>query len=156
MAPEGFIPTNAGDLPIEQVVLDDDVAYPVELEKVTLSLKTDKNGLLFCALQVAVIEGDYEGSRLMRNYLRLPVPIYADMRKKDRIAAQNNSADFGRFCRAFKIKGQVRYVTDVRDESEREAFTEWMSANIGNTGQVTVDNSEWQGRMRSAIKDFVL
>jgi len=154
------IPVNFGDLPIESAVLEDDRPYKVELTKVTLALKTDKNGNVYCAIQCAVLDDDYEGLPINRSYLALPIGVSADAPKKMRIRVQNHNAPFGRFVRSFKLKSSkpMPAVLDVRDEVARTAWQEYMEQFIGAHGEVTVENSEFpagSGRVRSAINDFV-
>jgi len=153
----GEIPINVGDLPIDTVLLEESGVYPAALERATVSMKLSKKGVLFCAVQVSVTEGDFEGQMLTINYLPLPVAVGADATKRERIQALNQSAAFGRFCRSFKITGAMPPVSLTNPDSIR-AWQDWIEKYYGNNGKVTVRNQEFpegSGRMRSGLSDFV-
>lgn len=155
---EGQIPVNLNDLPIDSAVLDDSSVYTGELTKATLSPKRDKNGNAYCAIQVAITEGDFEGKTVMRNYLALPTAITEDMTKRDRIKAQDNAVAFARFARAFGLKGNMPGIGATFDASNVESWQSWIALAYGNTGKITVQNQEYpegSGRMRSGINDFI-
>lgn len=151
---EGQIPVGTGDLPIERQTLDDSKVYAARLERIALSPKTDKNGNVYCALQVEVTEGEYEGETLSRNYLPLPVAIDETMGKGQRIKAMNLGVDFQRFARAFGVKSAMPSV-EAGDADSAQKWQEWANSFVGNVGKVTIENSEFGGRMRSAVRDFV-
>jgi hypothetical protein len=137
--------------------MDDSAVYHGEFVRAALSPKLDKNGNTFCSIQVAVLEGDFEGRTVNRNYLALPVAIHQDMSKRERIKAQDLAVSFARFCRAFGIKGKMPAANLGNAESTAE-WQEWISQFYGNTGRFTVQNQEFpenSGRMRSGINDFI-
>lgn len=151
------IPVNAGDLPIDAVQMEESQVYPATLEKVVVASKLSKRGVVYCAVQVSIPEGDYEGMTVALNYLPLPIGVRSDATKKEKIAAQNQSAAFGRFCRSFKITGQVPAVSLASAESINR-FHDFMSKFYGNRGKVMIRNQEFpegSGRQRSGISDFV-
>jgi hypothetical protein len=153
---DGMIPINLDDLPIDTVAMDDSQVYTGEFTKSTMSPKLDKSGNMFCAIQVAVTEGDFEGRTVMRQWLPMPVAISADMTKRERILAQDRSVTFTRFCRAFGIKGKMPSV--ALDADSVSTWQDWISQFYGNLGKFTVQNQEFpegSGRVRSGINDFV-
>jgi len=152
---EGEIPVNARDLPISAPVMEDDRVYMVELRKFTVSPKLSVKGVLFGAIQCYVPEGDYEGMTISMNYLPLPIYLTADATKGQKTQAQINNAPFGRFANAFKVDGAAPSVT-LSDADSIQRFMEWIERAYGNTGKVTIQNQEWQGNMRSSIRDFVI
>lgn len=155
---DGQIPVNPEDYNLFETPLDESSIYVTTLDKVTLSPKRDKNGYCYCAIQVIVADGDFEGKTVTMNYLPLLVPFEPGMSKREMIAAQDKSAVFARFAKAYKVGGPIAYVTDPTDPEQRERFTEWMSKYIGNTGKVTVVMNEFpvgSGRRRPNINDFV-
>jgi hypothetical protein len=151
------IPVNMGDLPIDSAAMEDDKVYNGELKKITLARKKDKNGKTYCALQIEVVDGDFEGYTVMRNYLPLPIAVTEDMNKAQRIRAQQTSVDFGRFARAFGLKGEMPHVDPFSDDSVAN-WQEYMDQFIGRTGKFTIENQEFpegSGRQRPGIRDFV-
>lgn len=153
----GEIPINAGDLPVDTVLLEESGVYPCTLERATVSMKPSKKGVLYCAVQVSVTEGDFEGQMLTINYLPLPVAVGPDASKKERILAMNVSAPFGRFCRSFKITGVIPSVSLSNPDSIRN-WQDWIEKFYGNNGKVTIRNQEFpegSGRQRSSLSDFV-
>ena len=155
---EGAIPINPEDLPIDNVVMDDSLVYVGELVKAVVAQKLDRNGAAYCSIQVAVTDGDYEGRTVMRNYIQLPRAITSEMTKRDRILAQDGMVAFGRFCRAFGIRGTPMPEVDHRNPDTLQAWQDWIGKFYGNTGKFTVQNQEYpegSGRMRSGINDFV-
>lgn len=155
MADEGFIPVGSGDFPIDSDPLDESGVYTVSLVKAALSPKTDKNGYMYCSVQCEVTEGDFEGVTLMRNYLPLPVVAREGARKAEVLNARRKSIDFERFCQSFKIKSGMPAV-NLNDQESKSAWQEWIEKFYGHTGKVTVQNQEFNGRMRSGINDFIL
>ena len=154
---EGQIPINAEDLPIDTVPMDESSVYTGELTKATLSPKLDKRDDMFCAVQVAVMEGDFEGRTVMLNWLLLPIPLSPDMNKRERVQAIDKSTSFGRFAKSFGIKGKIPSV-DIRNSESVSEWQDWISQFYGNQGKFTVRNQEFpegSGRMRSGINDFV-
>lgn len=155
---ESGIPINASDLPINAPTLEDDLIYEGTLEKVAIALKLDKNDNIYCSVKCSIVNNDvYEGLDVTLNYLRLPIPIAPDAGKKLRVRAQVHNAPFGRFVKAFKLKGVVPEVNDVRNNEQREKFTQWIESFYGNQGAFSVSNEEFpvgSGRMSSKIKDF--
>lgn len=157
MPEDGGIPINAGDLPIDTVKLEESDVYVGTLEKVVVSARPSKNGVLFCAVQCAVSQGDYEGVTVTINYLPLPIAVHPNASKKEKIYAQNTSAAFGRFCRSFKIKGEIPKVS-LSDSESVQRFQEFISKFYGNEGKFMIRNQEFpegSGRMRSGVSDFV-
>lgn len=157
---DGHIPVNAEDLPIDAVMLDDSLVYRMSLQKAMFPVKKSKKDVLFIGMSFQVVEGDYEGQTVNLNYMPLPVPVFEDMKKSDRIQAQNNSAAFGRFCRAFGIRGSLDelYKVTLEDQDSQRAASEWFDKHIGKVGSVTIANQEFpegSGRQRSSVKDFV-
>lgn len=153
---EGRIPINPEDLPTESAVIDDtSLIYPVELTRVG-ELKMDKNDTMFFGVSCVVVDGDYEGMTLQRNYIRVPISLTQDSTKRERIQAQNHNRDFSRFAKCFKLRGIVPEVVDMRDEQGRALLKEYLEQAVGSRGGVTVENSEFMGRMRSAVQDFVI
>lgn len=157
---ESGIPINASDLPINAPTLEDDLIYEGTLERVAIALKLDKNDNIYCSVKCSIVNNDvYEGLDVTLNYLRLPVAVPPDAGKKQRVRAQVHNAPFGRFVRAFKLKGVVPAVTDIRDDAQREAFTAWIESHYGNVGAFSVANEEFpvgSGRISSKIKDFTV
>lgn len=154
---EGEIPINTGDLPIDAITLDESNVYNGYLKRATVSPKPNKSGAVYCAIQLEVADGDYEGMIVMMNHLPLPVPITPDMRKSERIKAHNQAVSFGRFVRAFGINDALHYVSLSDPESIRE-WHEWIEKFHGNSGKFTVKNQEFpegSGRLRSGVSDFV-
>jgi hypothetical protein len=152
---EGGIPINVGDLPVNEINLEESQIYSGSLDRVAVALKESKRGLLYCAVQCTVTEGDYEGMTVGTNYLALPIGVRDDASKKEKIYAQNNAnAKFGRFCRAFKIKGEAPAVS-LSNPDSIQAFQDWIAKSYGNVGKFQVQNQEFNGRMRSGIADFV-
>jgi len=157
---EGRIPINPEDLPTESAVIDDtSLIYQVECTKIT-DFKLDKNDNIFFGVNCVIVDGDYEGMMLQRNYIRAPISIDASLsgseRKKAAIAMQNHNRDFVRFARCFKLRGVAPEVIDIRDEQGRSLLKEYLEQAIGSRGGVTVENGEFMGRTRSAIQDFVI
>lgn len=152
---DGMIPVGGSDLPIERTLVDESKPQRVRLEKIGLSPKTDKNGNVYCQIQTVVTEGDYEGETLGRNYLPLPKPVHDDMTKAERIKAMNLGVDFQRFCRSFGIKSAMPEVI-AGDADTAQKWQEWADTFVGNIGVVTIENSEFNGRQRSSIRDFVI
>lgn len=154
---EGQIPINAGDLPIDTVTLEESNVYTGYLRRASVSPKPDRNGNVFCALQLEVAQGDFEGVTVQMNYLPLPQALSSDMTKAQKIKAQNLSAPFGRFCRAFKIHGMIPPVS-LTDPRSVGIFQEWITQFYDSIGKFTVRNQEFpegSGRMRSGVSDFV-
>lgn len=162
----GMIPVNPEDLPIEAPYIDDTSAvYHVELNSIK-GPKADKNGVLFIGYNTTITEGDYEGFQIGKNYVKLPLRMPADAKKKERLAIDRHNSDFGRFSRAFKPRGPLEPLYALTDpeggmnNSERVAAArEYLEQCIGNTAPVTVENSEFpqgSGKMRSAINDVVV
>ena len=158
VAPEnGGIPVNPEDLPINNVLLEDDKIYEVELTKVAVSPKLSKRDKPYFAIQCVVTDGDFEGITLMRQYIEIPWKLDPDAPKRDRIQFQQSCRDLGRFCKAFKVKGQVVYA-DREDGSWRESFAEWLDSSVGNRAKVSIQNQEFpegSGKFNSSINDFV-
>ena len=153
----GEIPINPGDLPIDGINLEESVVYTGELRRATISPKLDRNGNVYCAVQLEVADGDYEGMNVAMNYLPIPNPISEDAPKRDRIKAHNQAVSFGRFCRAFKIDGAMPAVK-AGDSESYNRWQDWVSQFYGRTGKFTVQNQEFpegSGRMRSGVRDFV-
>ena len=154
MSETGGIPINYGDLPTEGTVLDEGQPYRAELTKIALSLKRDKNNMMFCAVEVSVTEGDYEGKTLNRNYLRLPIaPRDGSAKEMNRVKDMNEQ--FGRFCRAFKISGTPPELL-FGDAESMARWHDFMSQFYGNQALVTIKNEEYQGRVTSRLNDFVV
>jgi hypothetical protein len=153
------IPINLSDLPTEAVIIPDDRMYKVQLEKVTLAMKVDKNDHMYVAVRCTVVEDeDYEGLPVERNYLALPLGVAADAPRKVKFAVQNHNAPFGRFVKAFKITGELPPILDVRDAEARQAVTDFFEKFYGNIGTVSVETREFpvgSGRMTTNIRDFV-
>ena len=156
---DGHIPVNASDLPIDTPPLDESAVYDVALKKIVLNPKRSKEGtgVVFCKIQCEVAGGDFEGAFLPLNYLPLPIPLESDMSKGERYQATRTSVAFGRFCRAFKITGEVPGV-DLADVDSINAWQDWASQYYESTGKVTIRNQEFppgSGRMQSGINDFI-
>ena len=154
---EGHIPINPEDLPIDTVAMEESNVYTGFLRKAVVSPKPDKNGWVFCALQIEVAEGDYEGRTVGMKYLPLPGEITEGMNKAQRIRAMDKAVSFGRFCRAFTVKGRMPIVSFSEPDSIQEWQT-WIEQYYDNQGKFTVRNQEWpegSGRVRSGIADFV-
>ena len=152
---DGQIPVNLSDLPITVATLDESEVYTGELSRMTLAPKTDKNGNLYCSIATVVQGGDYDGQTIGRGYLAIPRAITEDMSKSERIKAQNAAAPFARFCRSFKIDGQMPGLS----LSDHEAWDHWASQQIGRLGKFSVQNQEYpegSGQFRSGINDFVV
>lgn len=152
---EGQIPVNAEDLPLETALLEESEVYTAEFTKFALAMKLDKQGGMYGAAQFVVTDTDYEGQTLMLNWLPLPTSVHPDASKRERIAAQNRSVTFGRFCKAFKITGRIPSV-NLHDSDSMSAFQDWISQFYGNTGKITVRNQEFNGRLRSGVNDFLV
>lgn len=154
---EGAIPVNPGDIPIDSVALEESAIYTIELRKLTVSPKPDKNGNVFCQVQSSVAEGDYEGQPLSANYIPMPQHWDDSMSKSEQIRRKNLSVAFGRMCRTFKIDTPVPPVNLGNPDSLR-AFQEWGEYHYGKLGKCSVKNQEFpegSGRLRSSISDFV-
>lgn len=154
---EGQIPIGINDLPIDTVPLSESDVYSGVLNKSTISPKLDKKGNIFASVQIEVSLGDFEGRTVMLNYLPLPVPIREDMSKGERIRAQDRAVAFARFCRAFRITGNMPSVSFAAPDSIT-AWQEWIEKFYGNNGKFTVKNQEFpegSGRLRSGVNDFV-
>jgi len=158
MTEEGMIPVNAGDLPVNEITLEESVVYVGSLDKVAVSMKLSRKDVLYCAIQCTVTEGDYEGMTVGTNYLALPIYVHPNATKKEKIYAQNTAnAKFGRFTRSFKVKGEIQYVK-LADPESVQRFQDWMGKHYGNTGKFMIQNQEFPegtGRQRSGISDFV-
>ena len=155
--PAGHIPVGSGDLPIDVTPLDESAVYEGVLKKATLSPKTDKNGNMFCQLQLEVASGDFEGKTVMMNYLPLPTLVTSDMSKGERIKAQDRSVAFERFCRAFKISGKMPAVSHS-DVDSLNAWQDWASQFYESQGKFTIRNQEFpegSTRLRSGVSDFI-
>lgn len=155
---DGQIPVNLEDLSLEAPTLDESEVYSGELVKVALSPKLSKNGVMFCAIQVVVNDGDYEGNTVMLNYLPLPIARTPQMSKRDAIYAQGISAQFARFCSAFKIKGSMPPVRSLDDAESVAIWSEWANQFVGHVGKFTIKNQEFpegSGRLRAGISDFI-
>lgn len=156
------IPVNPEDLPIEAPYIEDTSAvYNIELIKV-IGPKSDKNSKLFFGIMGRIVDGDYEGLVISKNYIKLPVPYPENAKKKDRIQVDVNNSDFGRFARVFKPRGTLEALfncTSLNDSEAVASAREYLEQCLGNVGPVTVENSEFpvgSGKMRSAINDFVV
>ena len=167
MAPTGEIPMNPGDLPIDAIVLEESGVYDGVFKRATVSPKPNKSGFVFCALQLQVSEGDFEGITVMMNHL--PLPVTADSladadgvstpTRKHTIQAHNHNVSFGRFALAFKIKDAAKAPkVDLRDPDSIGRWQEWISQYYNNRGKFTVHNQEFpegSGRLRSGVNDFM-
>ena len=154
---EGQIPVGSGDLPIDTVPMEESAVYTGSLKAAAISTKLDKKGNVYAAIQVEVVDGDFEARTISMNYLALPVLITQDMSKGERIRAMDKGVTFERFCRAFGIKSKMPAVA-LGDVSTLEAWKEWVEKFYGNIGKFTVRNQEFpegSGRVRSGINDFV-
>lgn len=155
---EGEIPINPGDLPTNEITLEESQIYVGSLDRVAVSMKLSKKGVLYCAIQCTVTEGDYEGMGVGTNYLALPIAVRPDASKKEKIYAQNTAnAKFGRFCRSFKIKNELPPVR-LEDPESIQRFQDAIAKNYGNIGKFQIQNQEFpegSGRQRSGISDFV-
>jgi len=156
------IPVNPEDLPIEAPYIDDTSAvYHVELNRI-VGPKADKNGLMFFGINTTITEGDYEGFMIGKNYIKLPIPMPPDAKKRERVQVDRHNSDFGRFARAFKPRGALAplfNLTTLNDSDAVARAREYLEQCIGNSAAVTVENSEFpqgSGKMRSAINDFVV
>lgn len=157
-----MIPMNPEDLPIEAPYIDDtSLVYHVELNKI-IGPKVDKNGNVFFGISTTITDGDYEGFQIGKNYIKFPLPMPEDAKKKDRIQIDRHNSDFGRFARAFKPRGALTPLFECQSMNDNEAVAaarEYLEQCVGNTASVTVENSEFplnSGKMRSAINDFVV
>lgn len=151
------IPVNPSDLPTDQVTLEESQVYPAILEKVAVSMKPSKRGVLYCAVQVSIPSGDYEGIILMQNYLPLPIGTHPNASKKEKVFAQNTSASFARFAKSFKINKMLPPVNLARPETV-QAFQDEIAKFYGNSGKIMVQNQEFpegSGRRRSSVSDYV-
>ncbi len=151
------IPINPADLPTDGVTMEESQVYPAILEKATVSMKLSKKDVLYCAVQVSIPDGDYEGMVVSLNYLALPIGLPADASKKEKIHAQNLGAPFARFLRSFKITAIMPPVSLGRPDS-LQAWQDWVAKAYGNRGKIMIKNQEFpegSGRMRSGISDFV-
>jgi len=154
---EGQIPVGSGDLPIDTPPMDESQVYTGSLMRVTLSPKLDKRGGMFSAVQVEVLEGDFEGFTVMQNYLPLPVAVDESMPKAERLRAMARGVSFERFCRAFGIKGAMP-IPRLGDSESCTAWQDWIATFYGNNGKFTVKNQEFpegSGRQRSGVSDYV-
>lgn len=145
------------NLPIDSTPMDESSVYKAGLDKVTLSPKLDKSGGIFCAVQVVVNEGDFEGRTVRSNWVPLPMAVPEDATKRDKILAADRAVMFGRFCRSFGIRGNMPEVRLVDSESVT-AWNEWIGKFYGNVGRVTIRNQEFpsgSGRMNAGINDFI-
>ena len=147
---EGHIPVGSGDLPIDVTPLDESAVYNGILKRVVISPRLDKNGNTFCQATFEVADGDFEGKTVMMNYLPLPTLVDADMSKADRIRTRDRGVPFERFCRAFKISGDM--------PSNHEEWQDWISQFYESMGKFTIRNQEFpegSGRLRSGVSDFI-
>lgn len=152
---DGQIPTNAEDLPIDTVPMDDSKVYVGELRKFTCAMKLDKRGGMYASIQIEVTEGEFEGRTVMMNYLALPMKIDPDATRAERIKALDRAVTFGRFSKAFKVKGTIPYADGLEGA---QGWNNWMETFLGNGGKFTISNQEYpegSGRIRSGIADFV-
>lgn len=159
MADEEFqgIPINPSDLPIDAVTMEESQVYPAILEKATIAMRLSKKDVLYCAVQVSIPDGDYEGMIVSANYLALPIPLRPESTKKDKIHATNIGAPFARFSRSFKLPGGMPQVSLARPDTV-QAWQKWIAKAYGNRGKIMIKNQEFpegSGRMRSGISDFV-
>lgn len=155
----GQIPVNASDLPIDTPPLEESSVYDVVLKKVVLNPRKSKEGtgVAFCKLQCEVVGGDFDGAFLPLNYLPLPIALEDGMTKGERYQANKVSVAFGRFCRSFKITGEVPGV-DLLDPDSSSQWQDWISQFYESTGKVTIRNQEFpagSGRLQSGINDFI-
>ena len=154
---EGMIPINAEDLPIDSVPMEESSVYNGYLRKATISPKLSKKDVLYCALQLEVADGDYEGRTVMLNYLPLPVGISPDASKAQRIKIQEQNQAFGRFVKAFKISGRIPSVS-LSNPDSLTAWQAWIEPFYDKVGKFTIRNQEFpegSGRLRSSVSDFV-
>jgi hypothetical protein len=160
MSSEGHIPVNASDLPIDTPPLEESSVYDVVLKKVVLNPKRSNpkdgsEGVIFCKLQCEVVGGDFDGAFLPLNYL--PLPVLPVGTKGEIYKATKTSVPFGRFCRAFKITGEVPPV-NLGDIDSMNRWQDWISQFYESTGKVTIRNQEFpagSGRSQSGINDFL-
>jgi hypothetical protein len=151
---DGAIPLNYGDLPTEGTILTEGEPYRAELTRVAAAVKKDVSGHMYCAVEVCVVEGEYEGKVLNRNYLRLPVaPKDSGVKEMNRVKDLNEQ--FGRFCHAFKITGEAPPLK-FGDAESYARWHDWMSQFYGNQAAVTIKNEEYQGRTTSRLNDFIV
>jgi hypothetical protein len=155
---DGRIPVNAADLPVESILMETDKVYQGMLTKVALAGKLDKSGNVWASIEVEVTGGDYEGTKVDKNYIRIPENKYASDLRGEQIRKHNKGVEWGQFCKAFGITGEPidGYPEDLDAEAFRN-FQEWIEPFLGNPSKVgfTVTDNEFGGRKRSVINQFL-
>src|SRR5262245_18823680 len=153
--PEGRIPINMGDFPLNLPELDDSLVYRGELKRVIVNPTTAKNGFTFCKVQFELTAPEEAAGRYIgQNYLPLPVALSQTMSKAEYIQARNRGVPFKRFYEAFHLRGNPPEV-DLSDPKTIEEFQEWISQSYGNNGQFTIVNGEYNGRPTVSVQDYI-
>jgi hypothetical protein len=138
-----LIPVNPSDFPLEPEPMDVGIHYKVQVTKLELSPKQDKNGNSYLQLETTVLEPEtYAGMTLSRNYIAIPPTINGSMSEGDKRKALNMGVTLSRFCAAFGIRASE----DGLDTSDA----------VGKMGNVIIEQGEYQGRKTFSIKDFLL
>ena len=140
-----LIPVDPSQYPTEPEPMDVGISYKVQVTKLELSPKQDKNGNSYLQLETVVLEPEaYAGMTLTRNYIGIPPNLDGSgfMSEGEIRKAKNAGITLSRFCACFGI----RATEDGLDTS----------AAIGQIGNVIIEQGEYQGRKTFSIKDFRL
>lgn len=138
-----LIPVDPSQYPTEPEPMDVGISYKVQVTKLELSPKLDKNGNSYLQLETVVLEPEtYAGMTLSRNYIAIPPSISSHMTEGDKRKALNTGVSLSRFCACFGIRA-----------SEDGLDT---TSAVGNIGHVIIEQGEYQGRKTFSIRDFLL
>lgn len=144
------IPVNPQDLPTEYSVLDDTLVYRGLVKEMKLNEKADKNDTPFFKLSVEVQEPEeFRGKVVFDNYIAVPGTMLVDgelvvipehnLSPGEARRRQDQGVRLGRLGRALKLGADF----DTEDALGREL-------------SFTVANEEYQGRLNSKIKDYLI